>query len=34
MKSNIFCFTLGVCVGIAGLLAGVWISEERAKGVW
>ena len=31
MKYNVFCFALGVCAGIAGLLAGVYISEERAK---
>ena len=34
MKTNIFCFAIGVCAGIAGLLAGVYISEERAKYRW
>ena len=34
MKNNIFCFTLGICVGIIGLLTGVYISEERYKWKW
>ncbi len=34
MKNNIFCFTLGVCVGVLGLLGGVWLSEEYKLNRW
>ena len=33
-KERLIIFIIGVVTGITGLLAGVWISEERAKGIW